>query len=270
MPFWESCAFQSVERQDQLLFTLLGGTVTHLGARCSVWDAPAGRCGCRAPESLMGNNHTVVEMGANDGLHMANSFFFSKTLGWRALLVEGNPEVYRRISLHRPEAERVNALVGDPRDFPPDGKAPFFSFYRPGDSEKQNTARDWETGLSGIPSPNSSMPALRSAPDAKRYASRHGVQFRQHRLDVVRFSTLLSDMFFDKIDVLFLDVEGAELSVLQTLNFKKHPVRILVVERPTPAVAQLLKARGYNDLGFTYDSGGDRVFFGAESGSLFF
>ena len=263
MSTWEACAFQSVERQDQLIFALLGGVMAHLGARCRVWDTPpAGRCGCSAPESLVGRNHTVVEMGANDGLHMSNSFFFSKTLGWRALLVEGNPEVYERIALHRPEAEHVNALVGDPRDFPPDGKAPFYSFYRPGDSEKTNTALDWETGLSGIPSPNSSMPALRSATDAKRYAARHGVQFRQHRLDVVRFSTLLSDMFFDTIDVLFLDVEGAELSVLQTLNFKKHPVRVLVVERPTAAVTRLLETRGYNDLRVTYDSGGDRVFFG--------
>lgn len=262
MPVWESCAFQSVERQDQLLFTLLGGVMAHLGARCRVWDPPEGRCGCRAPEWLMGRNHTVVEMGANDGLHMSNSYFFSKTLGWRALLVEGNPEVYGRIALHRPEAERVNALVGNPRDFPPDGKAPFYSFYRPGDSEKANTALDWETGLSGIPSPNSSTVALRSLTHAQRAATRYGIAFRKHRLDVVRFSTLLSDMFIDKIDVLFLDVEGAELSVLQTLNFKRHPVRVLVVERPTPAVTRLLEARGYNDLRITYDSGGDRVFFG--------
>ena len=261
MPQWDACVFQSVERQDQLIFTLLGGVLAHLGARCRVWDnPPTGRCACRAPDALVGNNHTVVEMGANDGLHMSNSYFFSKTLGWRALLIEGNPDVYERIATHRPEAERVNALVGNPKHFPPDGRAPFFSFYRPGNSEKRNTALDWETGLSGIPDPNSSTVALRSKADAQRTAVRYGVAFRQHRLDVVPFSSLLSDMFFDKIDVLFLDVEGAELSVLQTLNFRKHPVRILVVERPSAAVTRLLEARGYDDLRFTYDSGGDRVF----------
>lgn len=260
MPSWNACTFQSVERQDQLLFALLGGTVAHLGAKCKVWDPPAERCGCSAPEWLVGRNHTVVEMGANDGLHMANSFFFSKTLGWRALLVEGNPDVYRRIGLHRPEAERVNALVGDPPRFPPDGRAPFFSFYRPGDSEKLDTARDWETGLSGIAAPNSSNEALRSVANARLYAKRHGVQFKQHRLDVRRFSWLLSAHGIGKIDVLFLDVEGAELSVLNTLNFQKNPVRFLVVERPTPMVTRLLQARGYDDLRLTYDSGGDRVF----------
>lgn len=266
MPTWNACAFQSVERQDQLLFTLLGGVVAHLGARCRVWDRPEGRCGCSAPESLVGRNHTVVEMGANDGLHMSNSYFFSKMLGWRTLLVEGNPEVYQRIATHRPEAERVNALVGNPLDFPPDGRAPFYSFYRPGDSEKSNTALDWETGLSGIPSPNSSTFALRSLTNAQRAATRYGVAFRQHQLDVVRFSRLLNDMNIDTIDILFLDVEGAELSVLKTLDFKKHPVSVLVVERPTQKVSQLLAARGYNDLRFTFDSGGDRVFFGAGAG----
>ena len=260
MPQWAACAFQSVERQDQLIFTLLGGALAHLGARCRVWDPPKGLCGCRAPAALMGNNHTVVEMGANDGLHMSNSFFFSKTLGWRALLIEGNPDVYERIATHRPEAEHVNALVGHPRHFPPDGRALFYSFYRPGNSEKRDTTRDWETGLSGIGDPNSSNEALRSVTDAQRYAARYGVAFRQHRLDVRRFSSLLSDMYIGKIDVLFLDVEGAELSVLQTLNFQKNPVRILVVERPTPAVSRLLAARGYDDLRITYDSGGDRVF----------
>lgn len=87
-----------------------------------------------------------------------------------------------------------------------------------------------------------------------------------HRINVIRFSRLLSDTNIDKIDILFLDVEGAELSVLQTLDFKKHPVRVLVVERPTQKVSKLLAARGYNDLRFTYDSGGDRVFFGAGAG----
>ncbi len=258
---WPSCVFQSVERQDQLVFSLLGGHVKNLGARCRVWDAPTGRCGCRAPTSLLGRNHTVVEMGANDGIHMSNSWFFSKTLGWRALLIEGNPDVYRRIAAHRPEAATFNALVGNPKHFPPDGMAPFYSFYRPGNSEKHNTALDWETGLSGIPNSNASTPALRSDTDAKRYAKRYGVHFQQHRLRVMLFSTLLSDMDIGKIDVLFLDVEGAELSVLQTLNFQRHPVRVLVVERPTPAVSRLLGMHGYEDLHITYDSGGDRVFY---------
>lgn len=257
---WGNCVFQSVEMQDQLIFTLLGGTAP-INAKCHIWDTHLQPCGCSAPAALLGRDHTVVEMGANDGLHMSNSYFFSKTLGWRALLIEGNPDVYARIAQHRPEAERSNALVGNPRHFPPDGRAHFYSFYRPGNSTKYNTARDWETGMSGIAAPNGSNVALTSARMATSLAARHGVRFREHRLEVVRFSTMLSRHNIEKIDVLFLDVEGAELSVLQTLDFKKHPVRVLVVERPTRAVAHLLRNRGYEDLRITYDSGGDRIFY---------
>ena len=46
------------------------------------------------------NPNPNPNQGANDGLHMSNSYFFSKTLGWRALLVEGNPDVYKRIARH--------------------------------------------------------------------------------------------------------------------------------------------------------------------------
>ena len=258
---WDRCVFQSIERQDQLIFALLGGMVAHLGARCRLWDAYTGLCGCGAPEALMGRNHTVVEMGANDGLHMSNSYFFSKTLGWRALLIEGNPDVYASASPStgpRPSASTPSWAT--PSTSRPTGARPSSPFTGRVNTEKHNTALDWETGLSGIPSPNSSTVALRSVTSAQRAAARFGVEFRQHRLRRRALLDAAERAGIGKIDVLFLDVEGAELSVLQTLNFQKNPVRFLVVERPTPMVTRLLQARGYDDLRLTYDSGGDRVF----------
>ena len=64
MPSWDDCAFQSTERQDQLIFTLLGGVVAHLGARCRVWDPPVGRCGCSASEALMGLEVEASQLGS--------------------------------------------------------------------------------------------------------------------------------------------------------------------------------------------------------------
>lgn len=251
--------FQSVERQDQVLFTLLGGMVRHLGRHCRMLDSPS-PCGCSAPASMLGHNHTVVEMGANDGLHLSNSYFFSKTLGWRTLLIEANPEVYARIAEHRPESIRINALVGNPGDFPPDGRASFYSFYRSDQTQKRGGGLDWETGLSGIAAPNGSNTVLTSTVAATRAAARYGVNFREHKLNVVPFSKLLRQNGVDHIDVLFLDVEGSEHSVLQTLNFRKTHVRALVVERPSAATVHLLRWHGFSDLKLTFDSGGDRIF----------
>ena len=54
---------------------------------------------------------TYVEIGANDGLHMSNSYFFERYLGWRGMCVEANPHTYRQLRRHRPRCVNVNALV---------------------------------------------------------------------------------------------------------------------------------------------------------------
>ena len=261
MKQWTSCTFQSTAGQDQLAFRLLGGTMDHLGSTCDVSaPQPTLLCGCSAPTSLLGRNHTVVEMGANDGLRMSNSYFFSKTLGWNALLVEANPDVYARISEHRPDDQRSNTLVGNPSHFT-NGAATFYSFYRQPGQTKQTVGLDWETGLSGIANPNGTNTALLNEASARKAAKRYGVSFRKHKLDVVRFSTLLRRYGITTIDLLFLDVEGAEYGALSTLNHLKNPVRILYVERPGPRALRLLKERGFHDLHISFDSGGDRVFY---------
>ena len=237
----------------------------HLGAKCDISVAqPTLLCGCSAPTSLLGRNHTVVEMGANDGLRLSNSYFFSKTLGWNALLVEANPEVYASISKHRPEDLRSNTLVGNPRQFLPYGAATFYSFYRQSGQTKRTGSIDWETGLSGIADPNGTNPVLSNEVLAKRAAKRYGMSFKTHKLNVVRFSTLLQSYGIRHIDLLFLDVEGAEHSVLSTLNFLKNPVRVISVERPTPKTQRLLKEHGFHDMHLTFDSGGDRMFYNGE------
>ena len=237
----------------------------HLGAKCDMSVAePTLLCGCSAPTSLLGRNHTVVEMGANDGLRLSNSYFFSKTLGWNALLVEANPEVYANISKNRPADMRSNTLVGNPRQFPPHGMATFYSFYRQPGQTKQTGSIDWETGLSGISDPNGTNLVLSNEVSAKRAAKRYGVSFKEHKLNVVRFSTLLQRYGITNIDLLFLDVEGAEHSVLNTLNFLKNPVHVMFVERPTRETQRLLKKHGFHDMHLTFDSGKDRMFYNGE------
>ena len=53
----------------------------------------------------------MLELGANDGLHMSNSFFFESQLGWRSLCIEANPDVYRELTANRPGCINMQALV---------------------------------------------------------------------------------------------------------------------------------------------------------------
>ena len=97
---------------------------------------------------------------------MSNSRFFDLQLGWRSLCVEANPQVYKRLTVNRPDCINVNTLVGRSSDFNGSSSVPYISFYRPPGKEKLNTDRDWETGLSGVESTyatNNEITSLRRA-----------------------------------------------------------------------------------------------------------
>ena len=73
--FWDRCTFQGIRDDpvDQFVFTWLGGQMHEFGARhCDMWATPTSveHCPCAAPSGLLGPQHSVVEIGANDGLHM--------------------------------------------------------------------------------------------------------------------------------------------------------------------------------------------------------
>ena len=197
---WRRCEFHSIGPIDQVLFTLLGGKVDQLGNRCTKWEAAS--CSCSAPLDLLGTDHTVVEIGANDGLHMSNSRFFEMQLGWRSLCVEANPQVYKRLQTNRPNCINVNALVGQRSDFNGSSSVPYISFYRREGNEKKNTARDWETGLSGIESASATNKEISSFRRAQGFAKRNiGLQVQRDLLPVVPFSQLFARHGIDKIDV---------------------------------------------------------------------
>ena len=62
----------------------------------------------------LGNGSVVVELGANDGLHMSNGYFFERQLGWRSVCIEANPTVFHALVQNRPGCINIHALVGRP------------------------------------------------------------------------------------------------------------------------------------------------------------
>ena len=273
--FWPRCTFQSIRTTpiDRALFVLLGGRLlestgsldgTH--HNCDVWSNPtrAWNCACSAPLRLLGARMTFVEIGANDGLHMSNSYFFERYLGWRGMCVEANPHTYRQLQRHRPRCVNVNALVGPrtdqlPRAARANNRLPFVAFYRPNATVKLDSARDWETGLSGVLSPHSEKEVLRSLKRAKRFARENELQLEHTLLPVETFDDLFRKHDVASIDVLTVDVEGFELPVLSSIDFERVHIRYVVTEMANPNVSTLLLRHGFRDLGLHFELG-DRIF----------
>lgn len=250
---WKRCIFQSIRHDpiDQFVFLLFGGQLLHpLYERCDIWSS--NECACVAPDHLM-KNASFVEIGANDGLHMSNSYFFETFLGWRGLCIEANPHVYERLKNNRPNCNNINALIGDPRTSP----LPFMSFFRKHNQEKYNTAIDWETGLSGIE--GRGHKEISSVESARKFASQKKISYRRSMLPVRSFSDIFSQAKLSDIAFMSLDVEGAEESVLRSIDFDRVSIRVMAIETVTDNITAFLHAKGFRNLRVSL-SLGDRIF----------
>ncbi len=83
----------------------------------------------------------------------------------------------------------------------------------------------------------------------RRYVEKHGDVCGEVKVRVVRLTELLRDHGLGRVDLLKLDVEGAELSVLSVGGWESVVERVIVEVHPwvTPVddVAELLGRRGY-------------------------
>ena len=141
-----------------------------------------------------------LELGAHDGLSMANSIHFEECLGWRGLLVEGQPSLFPRLTFNRPRSMLLRAAVCKIHGV-----------------ENFTTRSDV---LGGI-----------QANLAKSHVRRHKMRARD--VEPVACAPLgdwLSLLRFTRIDLMYLDVEGSERLVLETLDWSNFAVRVLLVE----------------------------------------
>jgi len=133
---------------------------------------------------------TIIEVGAIDGAMFSNSWFYEKALHWKSILIEPQPENYKKLLVNRPNAVNVPTAICDDRY----GERTFRS--RPG-------------ALSGL---------------VHTMSEGHLNRFHMDRDEVIKvpctpLSKILHDNDVHRIDALFLDVEGAEVEVLNTMDW---------------------------------------------------
>ena len=163
-----------------------------------------------------------LELGAFDGVAESNTRFFERCLGWNGLLIEANPIPFQKLRTSRPRATRL--LL-----------APTCST---------------ETTISFNPTPftNAKTESIRA---------RHGKKTpKAVSVHCGPMQAYLSALNIKQIDFMSLDVEGSELAVLQTIDFDKVKIQVLMVESKNEynpggnspqniAVRSFLERRGY-------------------------
>ena len=168
----------------------------------------------------------VVDVGAHDGVTFSNSVFFERSRGWTAICIEPNPKVFNELRQNRPQAHCVQRAVGSEA-----GTAEFTAITGYGEM------------LSGLTGKYGSRQSKR----VDREIDRHGGSKTTISVEISRLDSLLRDAAIRKVDLLTIDVEGGEASVLDSLSLAEFGVGAVVVENNygTRSISSRLTKQGY-------------------------
>lgn len=156
-----------------------------------------------------------VELGANNGFKQSNTLFFENKFGWSGLLIEPSPENFLKCVYYRGRNNIVMCCACVPFGYPSDHvwleHAGLMTVAPALDSDHSDVSEFVKAGRALLDHKGSGN--LRYAVEARTLTS------------------CLDDASSPRyIDLLSLDVEGAELSVLQGVDFTKYIFHYIVVE----------------------------------------
>jgi FkbM family methyltransferase len=166
-----------------------------------------------------------VDVGAHDGLSLSNSAALERERAWSGLLIEPNPDVFAVLKSQR-RSTALNLALGAER-----GQAEF------------TVLTGYSQMLSGLTLNYVDEHRAR----IERELREHGGETRSIAVRVAPLQEILEEHGIDHVDVLMIDTEGSELSVLAGLDLRKTSVDVILVEENYGGgpVQQLLMEQEY-------------------------
>ncbi|MCB1671549.1 MAG: FkbM family methyltransferase [Gammaproteobacteria bacterium] len=173
-------------------------------------------------------NGFFVDIGAYDGVEISNTWLLEQ-LGWSGICIEPIPEIFALLDRNR-NCSKYNVAVSSLAA----GEAGFVKV-----SER--------LGLSGL---QQQMPER-----IRKGLEKQGLELEQVTVKTMTFGEIMRNHpQVGLVDFLSIDVEGAELDVLESIDFERFRFRLITIENNAGrAVLQdTLERRGYRlflDLG---------------------
>jgi len=164
-----------------------------------------------------------IEVGANDGFTQSNTYYLEKMLGWRGVLVEAVPALYRQCLEERKRSFVYNcALV-----------APEYS---------ETSVEIFYANLMTVVDGALGSTQARSQHIAEGLKIQNLKSSYQLQVPARTLESILAELPQPlKIDFFSLDVEGYEINVLRGMNLERFRPRYLLVEaRDVDAVTTVL------------------------------
>jgi hypothetical protein len=161
-------------------------------------------------------NGFYLDLAANEPVFMSNTRALERDFAWKGVCIEANPVYWVGLALQR-SCTIVGAAISEGL-----GEVRFRGF-----SQHRGKAR--EGGIVGY--------------DHSENGCTNCGDFKARTLPL---SKVFSELTIpSQIDYFSLDIEGAELAAMATFPFETHRFALMTVERPKPALQELLHSNGY-------------------------
>jgi FkbM family methyltransferase len=154
-------------------------------------------------------NGFYVEVGAVDGLHFSNTLFFEQHRGWNGICIEPNPIEYKKLLNSGRKCIMENVAISSKEGF-----FPFLSI------------DGYGKGLSGLI--DSYDP--RHVERIKRETRDKGSILNTIQVRTAPLKTILRKHHIETIDYCSIDCEGAEMEILESIDFDSVHFRCMTIE----------------------------------------
>ena len=180
-----------------------------------------------------------IEVGALDGVGGSNTYFFEKERNWTGLLIEPNPVEFSKLNISDRTSYKENCAISNV-----EGEVNFLSITGPcnvlsGIWEYYNPAH--------IQRIERELNMYSSYPEGHEYYSKKELV----KINAYRLQTLIDKYNLNEIDLLSIDVEGAELQVLESIDFEKTKINCILLENNygISKETEFLTQKGFKVLG---------------------
>lgn len=153
-------------------------------------------------------NGVFVDIGANDGVALSNSYYFEKELNWTGIAIEPSPVAFQKLRENR-NCTIIQACISDY-----DGETPFQKL----EGRPQM--------LSGIPSKYSQEHIDRIEKTIKE----HGGKKEDIVVPCYTLNSILTSYEISIVDYLSIDTEGGEFDILKTIDFDNFYIGTISIE----------------------------------------
>ena len=180
-------------------------------------------------------NGFFVEIGAFDGIEGSNCLHFEKSMNWDGIAIEPSKIQFEKLSKNR-NCKVLNTAIS-----PTEKDVEFMEVI------------EGLTQMSGINDDNYSAKSI--------IENNKSTKFNKNK---IKTSTFGKSILIKEIDYLSIDIEGAELDVLKSINFQEYIIKVISVENNNPEKINFNSFLKENNFSFFDRVGQDEIFYNNE------